>query len=99
MPVDDPGALLRLLPATGALAWTIGGEGLVGWGEAARIEITGEDHFAQAQTWWDALVARCSVTDELELPGTGLVAFGSFAFDGRSAGSVLVVPEVLVGSR
>ncbi|MGB8650638.1 MAG: isochorismate synthase [Mycobacteriales bacterium] len=96
---DDPGALLDLLPERGALAWTLGREGLVGWGEAARVELTGPDRFADAQRWWDALVARASVHDEVGLPGTGLVAFGSFAFDGDAASSVLVVPEVLVGHR
>ncbi len=33
------------------------------------------------------------------LPGSGLVAFGSFAFDPQAAPSVLVVPEVVVGRR
>lgn len=97
--VDDPGPLLDLLPASGALAWTLDGEGLVGWGEAARVELTGADRFAQAQQWWDALVARTSVRDEVGLPGTGLVAFGSFAFDGDDATSVLIVPSVVVGHR
>jgi menaquinone-specific isochorismate synthase len=32
-------------------------------------------------------------------PGTGLVAFGSFAFDPATGSSVLVVPEVVVGHR
>jgi menaquinone-specific isochorismate synthase len=97
--VDDPGALLDLLPERGALAWTLGGEGLVGWGEAARLEVTGADRFAAAQRWWDRLVAGAVVHDEVELPGTGLVAFGSFAFDGETATSVVVVPQVLVGHR
>ena len=39
--VDDAGALLDLLPAEGALSWVRRGEGLVGWGEAARLEVTG----------------------------------------------------------
>ena len=41
--VEAPGALLDLLPEQGALAWVHGGEGLVGWGEAARVELTGDD--------------------------------------------------------
>ncbi|MGZ6827728.1 MAG: isochorismate synthase, partial [Mycobacteriales bacterium] len=97
--VDDPGPLLDLLPASGALAWTLDGEGLVGWGEAARVELTGPERFAEAQQWWDALVAATTVSDEVGQPGTGLVAFGSFAFDGDDATSVLIVPSVVVGHR
>ncbi|MBC7678390.1 MAG: isochorismate synthase, partial [Pseudorhodobacter sp.] len=97
--IGDPGPLLSLLPAEGPLAWTIAGEGLVGWGEATRVELSGPDRFGQAQRWWDAQVAGSSVTDDVHLPGTGLVAFGSFAFDGDSATSVLVVPQVVVGHR
>ncbi|MCU1604469.1 MAG: entC, partial [Modestobacter sp.] len=33
--------LLTLLPADGALAWVRRGEGLVGWGEADRLEVSG----------------------------------------------------------
>ena len=97
--VDEPSALLDLLPEQGALAWVQAGEGLVGWGEVARLELRGPGRFAEAQRWWDALVARASVCDEVGLPGTGLVAFGSFAFDPASGSSVLVVPQVVVGHR
>jgi menaquinone-specific isochorismate synthase len=97
--VDDAGALLALLPEQGALAWVQGGEGLVGWGESARLELSGPGRFAEAQAWWDALVARSVVHDEVGLPGSGLVAFGSFAFDPASGSSVLVVPEVVLGHR
>ena len=96
--VSGPGPLLDLLPEDGALAWVTRGEGLVGWGEAARLDV-GADAFALAQDWWRALVARCEVDDDVRLPGTGLVAFGSFAFDAERASSVLVVPQVVVGHR
>jgi menaquinone-specific isochorismate synthase len=97
--VEDPGPLLDLLPDAGALAWVQGGEGLVGWGEVARLELAGAGRFAEAQGWWDALVARSAVQDEVDLPGTGLVAFGSFAFDPARGSSALVVPQVVVGHR
>ena len=97
--VDDPGELLRLLPRDGALAWVRDGDGLVGWGEAARIDLVGPDRFEDAQQWWQALVAGASVSDPVQVPGSGLVAFGSFAFDPLSGSSVLVVPEVVVGRR
>jgi menaquinone-specific isochorismate synthase len=97
--VEDPGPLLALLPEHGALAWVGDGEGLVGWGETARLEVSGPDRFALAQEWWRALAAGCEVSDQVRVAGSGLVAFGSFAFDGDRASSVLVVPEVVVGHR
>jgi len=97
--VDDPGPLLDLLPADGPLAWVSGGEGLVGWGEAARFEVSGPSRFADAQHWWQALAAASEVVDEVQLPGCGLVAFGSFAFDPLSGTSCLIVPSVVVGCR
>ena len=93
--------LLDQLPtSTGALSWVRRGEGLVGWGEAARLEVSGPDRFAHAAEWWRQVAAGWSVEDELGLPGCGPVAFGSFAFDDDGpTSSVLVVPEVLVGRR
>ena len=100
VPLTDPGPLLSLLPRSGPLAWLRRGEGLVGWGEALRIETAGEGRFADAERFWQELVSHAVVRDEVGLPGTGPVAFGSFAFSPRSAaGGVLVVPEVLVGRR
>jgi menaquinone-specific isochorismate synthase len=95
----DPGPLLDLLPEQDGLAWVREGEGLVGWGEALRLEVDGPDPFGQAQAWWDGVVARCEVDDPVRVPGSGLVAFGSFAFDSARTPSVLVVPEVVVGCR
>ena len=97
--VDEPGPLLSLLPEDGALAWVSRGEGLVGWGEAARFEVSGPDRFALAQDWWRATVAASEVDDDVRLTGSGLVAFGSFSFDAERASSVLVVPQVVVGHR
>ena len=96
--VADPGPLLQLLPEADALAWVRRGEGIVGWGAAARLDVDGDDRFAEAQSWWRDLAGSVVVRDDLELPGTGLVAFGSFGFAPGSAAQ-LVVPEVLVGHR
>jgi menaquinone-specific isochorismate synthase len=96
--VSDPGPLLELLPETEGLAWVRRGEGIVGWGVAARLDVDGDDRFAEAQAWWSDLAGSVVVRDDLELPGTGLVAFGSFGFAPGSAAQ-LVVPEVLVGHR
>jgi menaquinone-specific isochorismate synthase len=97
--VADPGPLLALLPEADPLAWVRHGDGLVGWGVAASCRPTGPDRFAIAQQWWDDVVARSVIRDELGLPGSGLVAFGSFAFADDPGESLLVVPRVVVGRR
>src|SRR6476619_5006996 len=100
VPLADPGPLLALLPREGALAWLRRGDGLVGWGSAATIPTAGADRFADAERAWARLTRHAVVRDEVGLPGTGPVAFGSFAFSPHSpAGGVLVVPEVVVGFR
>lgn len=103
VPLDglpDGVGLLDLLPGSRPLTWVRRGDGLVGWGEALRIRVTGADRFAAAERAWQETLARAVVRDEVDLPGTGPLAFGSFAFDDRSpAGGVLVVPRVVVGRR
>lgn len=95
----DPGPLLSLVPEQQSLAWLRRGEGFVGWGEAARIETSGPGRFADAQAAWDRICASAVVRDEVDVPGSGLVAFGSFAFADEPGASVLIVPEVVVGHR
>jgi len=102
--IDDPGALLSLLPARlgpdQVSSWVRRGEGMVGWGRALELRTVGPDRFAEAQNWWRSVVARAVVRDDVFLPGTGPVAFGSFSFAADSpAGAALVVPEVIVGQR
>jgi menaquinone-specific isochorismate synthase len=96
--VTDWGDLLARLPHSGSVAWVRRGDGLVGWGEAARISIpAGEDRFTAGEKWLTEFFEGADVTDEVGLPGCGPVAFGSFTFDPTSDGSVLVVPSVVIG--
>lgn len=98
--LPDGADLLDLLPRRSPLAWVRRGDGLVAWGEVARIAVDGPDRFADAERAWQAHLAHAVVRDEVGLPGTGPVAFGSFAFDGDAEpGGVLVVPRVVVGRR
>ncbi len=99
LPVDRPVELLERLPLDGALAWVRAGDGLVGWGEAARVELTGGDQFAAAELWWASFCAELDIADAVGVPGTGPVAFASFAFDQARGRSVLVVPKVILGQR
>jgi menaquinone-specific isochorismate synthase len=97
--LDDDPPLLDLLPAEGALSWVRRGEGLVGWGETARLEVSGPTALADAAAWWAGHVAGLAVVDPVRLPGTGPVLFAGVAFDPAAGTSVFVVPEVVVGRR
>lgn len=98
--VADPGELVRQLPSPAASAWIHHGDGLVGWGEAARLTLpAGVDRFAAGEKWLTELLDAADVSDEVAVPGTGAVAFGSFTFDPASDGSVLIVPRVILGRR
>lgn len=99
-PLSLPGDLTDLLPATGGTAWVRRADGLVAWGELTRITTSGPARMADADAAWHELVARAVVRDEVHLPGSGPIAFGSFSFSaGSPAGGVLVVPRVVVGRR
>jgi menaquinone-specific isochorismate synthase len=99
VPVADPGDLLARLPGPAALSWLRNGDGLVAWGEVARLEVSGPDRFAVASRWWSEEVARFEVSDDVEVPGSGPVAFASFTFDEGPSSSIVVVPSVVVGRR
>lgn len=99
-PLADDRALVDLLPVDDGLLWTRGGDGLVGWGTAVRLDPgTGQDRFARAAASIDDLAGRAHVDDAVGVPGAGLVAFASLTFDPTASGSVLVVPRRVVGRR
>ncbi|HEY5361721.1 MAG TPA: isochorismate synthase [Streptosporangiaceae bacterium] len=98
--VPDPGNLLAQLPGPAAVAWVRRGDGLVGWGEAARLTLpAGADRFTAGEKWLRELFDDARVTDEVGVPGSGAVAFGSFTFDPACDGSVLIVPRVVLARR
>ena len=94
----DLGPLVPLLELGHPLLWMRRGFGLVGHGEALRLEFGGPDRMRDAAIAWQRIVAAATVTDPLEQTGTGLLAFGSFAFSDTSAtSSVLIVPSLIIG--
>ena len=100
VPVADPGDLAGRLPGSAPLAWIHRGEGLAGWGEVARVTLpAGPDRFTAAEKWLRALLDGADVDDQVGVPGSGPVAFGSFTFDPASDGSVLIVPQAVLGRR
>jgi menaquinone-specific isochorismate synthase len=105
-PVED---LLEFTHPSAPLAWLRRSDGFVGAGpavwrmdaggagveESAGAEGSRLERIAHA---WSTLVDGAHVVDDVRLPGTGLVAFGAFAFDeGSSMPSSLVVPSLIVG--
>ena len=103
LPVADLPALIELLPfaAAGELfSWVRRGEGMVGWGRAAEHVATGAERFASLRSWWESVAGGAIVRNEVGVPGTGPVAFGSIAYAASSpAAATLVVPQVVVGRR
>lgn len=97
--VEEATRLLDLVPADRPVTWLRRGDGLVGWGVAAEVRTHGATRFADADKWWRETTARATVHDEVNEPGTGPVAFGTFAFADEPGDSVLVVPQVVVGRR
>lgn len=101
-PVED--LLVHADPAA-PLAWLRRGDGFVaaGSGVAAVIRVpagVGPSRAAIASEAWRALCADAEIDDAVNLPGSGLVAFGTLTFDEDSAvDSILIVPSIIVGKR
>ena len=101
-PVDD---LLAYASAANPTAWLRRGEGIVAAGDEvvdliripAGRDRKRSDIIADA---WREIAAVAEIDDPLQLPGTGLVAFGALAFDERSSSdSILTVPATIIGRR
>lgn len=97
---EHTGSLLELLPSADSVtSWVRDGEGLVGWGEAARVVTGGARRAQEASRWWSQWCRRVRVEDDVHVWGSGAVAFASMAFADEPGTSVLVVPRVLAGRR
>ncbi|MFJ4167963.1 isochorismate synthase MenF [Paenarthrobacter sp. NPDC089714] len=103
VPLDvdsSSGGLPSFLVRDDVLCWSRREAGLVGYGELTRFSTTGPERFLEADIWWRHLILEAEITDHVELPGTGPVAFGSFAFSKTSPHvSRLILPELVVGIR
>ncbi|UNK71598.1 isochorismate synthase [Microbacterium sp. H1-D42] len=101
-PVDD---LLAYTSATRPLAWLRRGDGIVAAGDglAAAIRIPAGQQRKRSDIiadMWREVAADAEIDDPLDLPGTGLLAFGALIFAEEShADSVLAVPQTIVGHR
>ncbi len=105
-PIDD---LLAFADPHSPLAWLRRSDGMIGLGgmlvgyeiggPRSRAGIDPASLPSPADTW-RSFAAAAEIDDPVGLLGTGLVAFGAFAFDARSrSSSRLVVPHAVVGRR
>ncbi|MEH0108428.1 isochorismate synthase [Tersicoccus sp. MR15.9] len=102
-PARLPGGLVGLVEATRRsglpAVWLRRENGLVGIGTAARFEASGTERFTRARQWWRRVSATARRENTVGGPGTGPLAFGSFAFADDSAfESRLVVPALVIGT-
>jgi menaquinone-specific isochorismate synthase len=79
-------------------AWIRSGDGLIGFGEYRKIEISGADRFKQARTWWNQQLSEFKIQNNVHGSGTGPVLFTSFSFDPHQS-SVLVIPEIVLAKK
>ena len=78
--------------------WIRSGDGLIGFGEYKKIELTGEDRFEKAKTWWQIQLSEFKIQNNVHGSGTGPILFGSFSFDPNEK-SILVIPEIILGKK
>ncbi len=106
--LDSPPSMLNHPPGGAAVVSGAGRRPLLvpprgrpgGYGELTRFNATGPERFLEADIWWRHLILEAEITDHVEVPGTGPVAFGSFAFSKTSPHvSRLILPELVVGIR
>lgn len=80
--------------------WSRRSDAMAAYGETLGFIRVGATEGIDFGAQWRALAANAEIDDPVGLPGTGLVAFGSFAFDPQShARSILSVPWIVVGRR
>jgi len=97
--LSTPVGLIGAAPsAHGILAFLRDGEGLIGWGEYARVTADGPGAAAEIRSWFESVVSEMVVSDDVRLPGTGPIAFVSLGFEDSDL-SVAVVPAVVLGVR
>lgn len=98
--IPDPGPLSALVGHDlSTSAFLRGSDGVVGFGEVARLNTRS---MADADQWWRSLCAGMDISSQLPpAPGVGPIAFGTFLFDPLSSRqlSTMLVPRIVIGRR
>jgi menaquinone-specific isochorismate synthase len=98
--VPDAPELLNVLSAQAPLLWRRRNDGMVGLGLLEKLCFSGKTRIADAGTTWHQIAENSQVIDHVNTAGSGLLAFGTFAFRSTSAvESVLLIPQLIVGQR
>jgi menaquinone-specific isochorismate synthase len=96
----DEGSAFAELLGSNSSAFLSDKQGLIGWGEALRLEAKGPNRILDLDTQWRDFVSNAEVTNEVNLSGSGLICFGSIAFSDKSLStSILVIPNVIIGKH
>lgn len=96
--LEDPPDPFSLIPPSGGLAWLTEALTLVGEGPCLHVDPgTGPDRFRRGVEAVEALLADAEIADEVDVPGSGPVVFGSWTFDEGTPGSRLVIPSTVYG--
>lgn len=95
---EGTGELISLLPNASPLTWVRNSEGVIGYGEFAKVHFSGASRFEDAAQWWREQLKGFRINDHIRVPGSGPIAFGSFSFD-EAEDSVFIIPRVVVGKR
>ena len=97
--VDAIEDVLAYTPGYDPLFWSRRGDAIAGFGSVLSWGAGGTP-MAEITGAWRAIAAAASVDDPVGIPGTGLVAFGSFVFDpGSERSNALIIPDTVVGRR
>jgi menaquinone-specific isochorismate synthase len=90
--------LLSLVPRSSGVAWLTESMGLVASGPFVRLYPgTGPGRFERGSEQFRKLLEGAEIRDDVDLPGTGPVLFGSWTFDPNAPGSDLLVPTTIHG--
>lgn len=96
--LEETPDLLSLVPEGGGVAWLTESIGLVASGPFVRLDPgTGPGRFERGSEQFKQLLEGAEISDEVDLPGTGPVLFGSWTFDPETPGSELLVPSTIHG--
>ena len=88
-----PATAPDLLELGGANVFLHEGKLIIGYGVAKRLSSSGQDRIAQLASGWHKLVEESEITDEVSIPGSGLLGLTSITFSPKSgAESVIIVP-------
>ncbi|MGP3534501.1 isochorismate synthase [Microbacterium sp. RD1] len=98
--IEAPEDLLPYTTTHDPLFWSRRGDTLAAFGTVLALTAGSSAPAAELAARWRQLTARAVIDDPVGIAGTGLIGFGSLAFDASSPrGSTLIVPDLVVGRR